>query len=723
MDRCLKIIIKYFFEILQDVEKTTNKTTDFESHSTKDLPICKEISKKNDINILNFVFGKDTQTENFNHRQAISAKDNFETILQFHIQTSEPTSVEQYEQISAPMSALLPINPASPISLDITCEAVERASNDTSPIRGSPISGINMLLSDEEPFVDSESSWIPESDEETRKKRKWKSTVANSNSESKVKISYEKKYAKKTRCKKIRKIFSSPPKSSSSETESESYTIKITKTNARSNINTEREVRLDGTENTTPINGTIPETTDCESITEHSEELRERNNTQKKNIVRWKRGNKSEWKRVKEQRKKRQCLPYENSKGKTIAPKLPRIPKCSVLFCRNKCTELFSETVRLELCKEYWGINDFRLQKEYLLKRIIVKLVARPIKNLPPEKQRSSSREFGFYKDNKLLKVCKNFFTSTLCISNRPIETAIKNINENGSFQGSDSRGKTKPANKTSEDKVNEVKEHIESFPKKDSHYCRKDTTRQYLSENLSISKMYELYETKMKSENKTPVKLNVYKKIFGTEYNLAFYHPKKDQCCLCNRYHRTANPDDALKEEYDDHMKRKEASFVSKDIDKQRSESDETFLCITMDLQSLLQVPSTSDSLMYYCRKLNLYNLSIYEFKPPENNAHCIIWTELNGKRGSIEIASAINSWIKSIPEKVTEVTIYSDTCSGQNRNQYMAAFLLYLVQVSPSLLVIEQKYLESGHTFMEVDSMHSAIEREKRFFDVFCD
>lgn len=52
----------------------------------------------------------------------------------------------------------------------------------------------------------------------------------------------------------------------------------------------------------------------------------------------------------------------------------------------------------------------------------------------------------------------------------------------------------------------------------------------------------------------------------------------------------------------------------------------------------------------MYYSRKLNLYNLSIYEFKPPQNDARCMIWTEINGKRGSVEIASAIHLWIKNL-------------------------------------------------------------------------
>ena len=50
------------------------------------------------------------------------------------------------------------------------------------------------------------------------------------------------------------------------------------------------------------------------------------------------------------------------------------------------------------------------------------------------------------------------------------------------------------------------------------------------------------------------------------------------------------------------------------------------------------------------------------------------------------------------------------------QNRNQHVAALFLYLVQVT-NLDVIEHKFLESGHIFMEVDSMHSAIGSAKMY------
>lgn len=235
--------------------------------------------------------------------------------------------------------------------------------------------------------------------------------------------------------------------------------------------------------------------------------------------------------------KKRRCLPYLSKDGKLRAPKLPKSPKCSK-NCRHKCTEKFTQEQRAEICKSYWSIQDFKLQKEFLLKRIIIKPVQTTKKSVPLEKQRSSSREYGFYKDQTSYeRVCKNFFMSTLCISSGPIETAVKYIDKNGSFSYADHRGRRAPANKTPDDQLQDVKNHIESFPVLDSHYCRKQSDRKYLDPKLSILKMYDLYVEKMKYSNKIPVKLNIYKKVFGTQYNLSFYHPKKDQCIMCNKY------------------------------------------------------------------------------------------------------------------------------------------------------------------------------------------
>nr|CAH7719604.1 unnamed protein product [Callosobruchus chinensis] len=169
------------------------------------------------------------------------------------------------------------------------------------------------------------------------------------------------------------------------------------------------------------------------------------------------------------------------------------------------------------------------------------------------------------------------------------------------------------------------------------------------------------------------------------------------------------------LEEEYNAHVKRKQDCYGAKVRDKARSMEDKEFMCCTFDLQCVLQIPSSDVSPMYYSRKICTYNLTIYELPPP-NNAYCYLWTEMNGKRGSTEIGSCLYYYLQQLSETFKEITLYSDTCGGQNRNQNVAALCLFLVQTT-RLTVIEHKFLESGHSYMEVDSMHSAIEHQQKF------
>ncbi|CAG5038598.1 unnamed protein product [Parnassius apollo] len=103
---------------------------------------------------------------------------------------SAPASIMASEMISnnnnPPQSAPMPVN-VSPMSL---CSSKINLNGDdniihnykdvSSPIRGSsPISGIEPMppSTDEEPFSDSGSSWIPDTDEENKIKRKSSSLI------------------------------------------------------------------------------------------------------------------------------------------------------------------------------------------------------------------------------------------------------------------------------------------------------------------------------------------------------------------------------------------------------------------------------------------------------------------------------------------------------------------------------------------------------------------
>lgn len=59
-----------------------------------------------------------------------------------------------------------------------------------------------------------------------------------------------------------------------------------------------------------------------------------------------------------------------------------------------------------------------------------------------------------------------------------------------------------------------------------------------------------------------------------------------------------------------------------------------------------------------------------------------------------------------------------YSDGCTYQNRNCVMSNALLCTAMNHN--LIIEQKFLEVGHTQMEADCMHSTIERALKNKDI---
>lgn len=71
---------------------------------------------------------------------------------------------------------------------------------------------------------------------------------------------------------------------------------------------------------------------------------------------------------------------------------------------------------------------------------------------------------------------------------------------------------------KVSNDAKRVIKDHINSFPRMPSHYCRSNTSRDYLESNLSISKMHSLYVEHCAGLKISPEKEHYYRKIFNTE-------------------------------------------------------------------------------------------------------------------------------------------------------------------------------------------------------------
>ena len=97
------------------------------------------------------------------------------------------------------------------------------------------------------------------------------------------------------------------------------------------------------------------------------------------------------------------------------------------------------------------------------------------------------------------------------------------------------------------------------------------------------------------------------------------------------------------------------------------------------------------------------------------------MLWDETEGRRGGNEIGTCIYIYLQSLPPAVQNVTFYSDNCGGQNKNRYFATALIYALQQSKHITSIDHKFLETGHTNMEVDSIHAAVEHAKKNVKVF--
>ena len=204
---------------------------------------------------------------------------------------------------------------------------------------------------------------------------------------------------------------------------------------------------------------------------------------------------------------------------------------------------------------------------------------------------------------------------------------------------------------------------------------------------------------------------------MFNEEYNFSFHLPKKDQCNLCNKYHqavREGKETAVMKEEYDTHQARKVRSRLEKETDKEKAKSSTNMFVATFDLQSVLYTPCTLVSLMYYMRKLCCYNLSVYNLS--NQSGTCYLWSEVEAGRGSCEVATCLRLQLQSLPLNIEHVVLYSDACGGQSRNQIIATSLISAVSTMDSIAVIDHKFLESGLTHMECDSMHSPIEFAKK-------
>ncbi|KAJ4425415.1 hypothetical protein ANN_28030 [Periplaneta americana] len=375
---------------------------------------------------------------------------------------------------------------------------------------------------------------------------------------------------------------------------------------------------------------------------------------------------------------------YVSEKGKEVKARemLPLKP------CPMNCLEKFLEEDRQKCFEEYWAIGNHDNRVRYISSLITI---SKPKTHRVVEdnaKLREIVCKYEIIIQGNNQPICRECFRRTFEETTGFVERVASKKRE--SFSGiiaPDDRVKFALANKTKIEDLQSEESHIFSFPSYESHYCRNRNSKRFLSSDLNISK-------------------RCFHKL-----DLAFKKPKQDTCHKCDVLKMKINTlageaRDSAIQERDTHHKAAEESYEAKRYDKELAQKDDRKAVLAFDLQQCLPTPYLTTSVSYYKRQLWTFNLTVHNLVADE--ATCFMWNETTSGRGANQIGSCLYQFILQLPGHVEEITFYSGSCGGQNRNSIVTAMFSFVIDKNPNIHEIHHKFLVNGHTHIECDADH---------------
>lgn len=419
------------------------------------------------------------------------------------------------------------------------------------------------------------------------------------------------------------------------------------------------------------------------------------------------------WKRSVNKRKKCAGQEYKTKSGKIVLAKKIEPFECT---CKAKCSLLIPSERQVELHRNFYDLETYNLQSAYLY--ALIKVVNK-LRTYSQNYESKREKTRFYYLPNAAgveHKVCKSFFQGVFQVSAGRLDRLLKH-KAIGTPPPCDKRGKHPPHNKTNDAKKNELKNFIDKFPCYESHYSReKSNHRKYLSPDLSLGKMYQLY----KEETENPLSYFVFRETFNKEFNLHFHPPVTDSCKRCDLFNIKikATTEEVtrrnLEIEKELHQRKAQSARDSLKRDTEMAKQENVSV-ICFDLMKTLPTPVLTTGICYYKRQLWTYCFNIHEMGT--NNSFMFVWNETIASRGPQEVGSCILFYIKNFV-KSKRLIMYSDQCGGQNRNIKLSLLCNYIT-ASPNFSVeeIDHKFMVSGHSYLPCDQDFGLIEKEKRF------
>lgn len=412
------------------------------------------------------------------------------------------------------------------------------------------------------------------------------------------------------------------------------------------------------------------------------------------------------------------------------------IEKSRPTVCR--VAELKEEDIT-EFKNNLCQITDKVEQDKYLLTFITVakaKRIDRKKTNRPP---RIVANYFIPVIMGNMLKVCADSFSSITSISRRRLNIINKKFMLTHSSPV-EKRGGYRP-NIIQEEISHSIEEHIKGIKCRKSHHTRRDSGRSYLHPDLSITYMWTQWKKKRIDNNKPIASLSKYQTIFRSKFNLNFGHPRQDTCSYCSeqKLKIQLELDQDLKNELKLQLtihKRRAKKF----FELLREQSSNSINC-SFDMMQTQPIPKLSVTEVFYSRQVWIYNLTFVISDINQGPDNCILytWNETDSGRGPNEVCSALVNFLDLLENKLkneslppTILNLFSDSCSGQNKNQFTMATLLFYINCKATIFTkINHIFPVRGHSYMPPDRVFGRIEQvlrkkenivsPKQYIDIF--
>lgn len=356
-------------------------------------------------------------------------------------------------------------------------------------------------------------------------------------------------------------------------------------------------------------------------------------------------------------------------------------------------------------------------QDIYLQGLIEVMPIKQRRKRLEEGKNRSRSFRHFLCVNGKRIKVCQNIFLTVHGVSAERLKRLKKLLCSNETPV--DKRGKHPKGNAISGDVRDLIRDHINLFPVKQSHYSGQDY--HYLDARFNVKIMYDLFCSKYPH---VKVTYYYYLKFFHENFNLHFGRPQVDTCNICEGLTlkiKSSSLGDAAKRvavaEKIVHERRAKKFYSALKLSTTECKQRNDLAVVCFDYMQNLHLPLIPVQDSFYLTQLTVSVFCIHDMK--SDKSYFYIYPETAAGKSPNEVCSFLSHFIKNyLGSEVTELRLFSDNCPGQNKNHCLIRFCAALVETG-RFGKIDQIFPIRGHSFLPCDRDFAIIKRKLKRYD----